>query len=72
MTAVACASNSRCLISGGGEGQVRVWEVTPKKQFMKEALKEHKGAVTCIKIRNNDQEVRNRASLKYIYELETY
>ena len=36
---------------------MRVWEVTPQGQYMKVALKEHKGAVSCIKIRTNDEEV---------------
>jgi len=36
---------------------VRVWEVTPQGQYMKVALKEHKGAVSCIKIRTNNEEV---------------
>lgn len=58
MTALACTSDSRRVVSGGGEGQVRIWDVTPKGHDMKEALKEHKGAVTCIKIRRNDEEVK--------------
>lgn len=36
---------------------MRVWEVTPRGQYMKVALKEHKGAVSCIKIRTNNEEV---------------
>lgn len=36
---------------------MRVWEVTGRSQAMREALKEHKGAVTCIKIRKNNEEV---------------
>lgn len=36
---------------------MRVWEVTPQGQYMKVALKEHKGAVSCIKIRTNNEEV---------------
>lgn len=55
-TAVACTSDSRSLISGGGEGEVRVWEVKDTTQYLKEALKEHKGAITCIKIRKDDSE----------------
>ena len=43
MTAIATTSDGRHLISGGGEGQVRVWAVSPMKQKMKEAMKEHKG-----------------------------
>ena len=63
MTALACTSDSHSVVSGGGEGQVRIWDITPKGQYMKEALKEHKGAVTCIKIRRNDEEVeRERGS----------
>ncbi len=42
---------------------MRVWEILPKKQSMREALKEHKGAVTCIKIRKNDLEVRSLYTL---------
>lgn len=57
VTAIACTSDNRRVISGGGEGQVRVWEVTPRGQYMKVALKEHKGAVSCIKIRTNNEEV---------------
>lgn len=37
-------STSHQIISGGGEGQVRVWDVlSDHNQKMKEALKEHKG-----------------------------
>ncbi len=58
MTALASTAMRRQIISGGGEGQVRVWEVTPKGHTsMKEALKEHKGAVTCIKITDSEEEV---------------
>lgn len=56
VTAIATTSDGQSLISGGGEGQVRVWHVTPFQQIMKEAMKEHKGCVTCIKVRKNDQE----------------
>ena len=59
MTAIACMSDNRHLVSGGGEGQVRVWEVSSQGQYMRGALKEHKGAVTCIKITQDDAEVSN-------------
>ena len=46
-------------MSGGGEGQVRVWEVTRAGETdLTQALKEHKGTVTCIKISSNDEEVQ--------------
>ena len=57
VTALACTSDSHSVVSGGGEGQVRVWEVTSSGQHMKAALKEHTGTVTCIKLRLNDEEV---------------
>jgi len=57
VTAIACTSDNRRVISGGGEEQGRVWGVTPQGQYMKVALKEHKGAVSCIKIRTNNEEV---------------
>ena len=43
VTAIATTFNGQNLISGGGEGQVRVWHVTPYQQTMQEAMKEHKG-----------------------------
>ena len=57
VTALACTSDNHTIISGGGEGQVRVWEVASSGQHMKAALKEHTGTVTCIKLRTNDEEV---------------
>ncbi|XP_046854980.1 cilia- and flagella-associated protein 52-like [Xenia sp. Carnegie-2017] len=56
VTAIATTSDGEHIISGGGEGQVRVWIVSPLIQKMEEAMKEHKGSVTCIKVRKNDQE----------------
>ncbi|XP_028413168.1 cilia- and flagella-associated protein 52-like [Dendronephthya gigantea] len=56
VTAIATTSDGQHLISGGGEGQVRVWAISPVQQRMLEAMKEHKGSVTCIKIRKNDEE----------------
>ena len=43
MTAIATTNDGQHLISGGGEGQVRVWVVSAVKQRMEEAMKEHKG-----------------------------
>ena len=62
-TAVACTSDSHSLISGGGEGEVRVWEIRDSAQYLKEALKEHKGAITCIKVRRDDSEVSTEDDL---------
>ncbi|KAM8797004.1 cilia- and flagella-associated protein 52 [Eudromia elegans] len=56
VTAIAATSNCRRIISGGGEGQVRVWEIGERTRKLEEVLKEHISAVSCIKIKKNDQE----------------
>ena len=60
VTALACTSDNHSVVSGGGEGQVRVWEVSSTGQHMKAALKEHTGTVTCIKLTSSDEEVRSQ------------
>jgi len=44
------------VISGGDDGCVRVWCITKNYQVLENNLKEHKGTVTCIKIKKNDKE----------------
>ncbi|XP_071034756.1 cilia- and flagella-associated protein 52 isoform X2 [Parasteatoda tepidariorum] len=56
VTAIAATSNCRNIISGGGEGDVRVWNVTTSVQVLLRTMKEHKGAITCIKVKSNDKE----------------
>ena len=56
VTALAATSNSKRIISGGGEGQVRVWDVIGKEYKMANAMKEHKGSVTSIKVRSKDSQ----------------
>ncbi|NWW53335.1 CFA52 protein, partial [Pedionomus torquatus] len=56
VTAIAATSDSKSIISGGGEGQVRIWEIGEKTQKLVEVLKGHTSAVSCIKIKDNDQE----------------
>ncbi|XP_078426734.1 cilia- and flagella-associated protein 52 [Cetorhinus maximus] len=56
VTAIAATSDCKKIISGGGEGQVRVWEITSKSQKFTAGLKEHSSTVSCIKIKKNDQE----------------
>lgn len=56
-TTHSSCSTSTQIISGGGEGEVRVWSVRNCKWKLQEAMKEkHKGAVTAIKVRKNDKE----------------
>ncbi|KAG8128922.1 hypothetical protein E2320_015636 [Naja naja] len=56
VTAVATTSDCKRIISGGGEGQVRVWEVGKETRKLEEVMKEHVSAISCIKIKKNNQE----------------
>uniref|UniRef100_A0A8C8BQP1 Cilia- and flagella-associated protein 52 n=1 Tax=Otus sunia TaxID=257818 RepID=A0A8C8BQP1_9STRI len=56
VTAIAATSDCKRIISGGGEGQVRVWEIRERIHKLGEILKEHVSAVSCIKIKKDNQE----------------
>lgn len=60
-TAVAITDNNRQIISGGGEGAIRVWNLdlsNLKKPTVSllETMKEHKCKITAIKLRANNLE----------------
>eukprot|EP00842_Homolaphlyctis_polyrhiza_P004180 jgi/Hompol1/4763/HPOL_003861-RA len=50
------------IVSGGEDGQVRVWKISRQVQHLEDAMKEHKGTVTCIKIRKNNLECVSSSS----------
>ncbi|KAI8588611.1 WD40-repeat-containing domain protein [Geranomyces variabilis] len=50
------------VISGGADGQVRVWRITSQHRTLEEAMKEHKGTITAIKIRKTDLECVSSSS----------
>ncbi|KAK2511498.1 hypothetical protein Q9233_016932 [Columba guinea] len=56
VTAIAATSDCKQIINGGGDGQVRIWNIGEKTQKLREVLKEHRGAVSCIKTNKNDKE----------------
>uniref|UniRef100_A0A8C6JIT2 Cilia- and flagella-associated protein 52 n=1 Tax=Melopsittacus undulatus TaxID=13146 RepID=A0A8C6JIT2_MELUD len=56
VTAIAATNDCKWIISGGGEGQVRVWEIREMTQKLVEVLKEHVSAVSCIKVKKDDRE----------------
>ncbi|KAK1163716.1 cilia- and flagella-associated protein 52-like [Acipenser oxyrinchus oxyrinchus] len=56
VTAIAATTDCKKIISGGGEGQVRVWEIGKGFQRLIEAMKEHKSSVSCIKVKRNNTE----------------
>jgi cilia- and flagella-associated protein 52 len=56
VTSVALTSDGKRIISGGGEGMVRVWSIRPDSQSLEATMKEHKNAVAQIKINKLDTE----------------
>ncbi|NXU47301.1 CFA52 protein, partial [Turnix velox] len=56
VTAIAATTDCKRIVSGGGEGQVRIWEIGERTQKLLEVLKEHVCAVSCIQIKKDDQE----------------
>lgn len=63
-TAVALTQNGKTLVSGGVEGQVRVWKIEPEKQSLVGVLKEHFGPITTVEINKFDTEVISASSGK--------
>ncbi|XP_049833353.1 cilia- and flagella-associated protein 52-like [Schistocerca gregaria] len=53
MATTACGSK---LISGGGEGLIRIWEMKTSYQKLLASLREHRGAVSSISISNSNKE----------------
>eukprot|EP00042_Codosiga_hollandica_P004593 m.14334 g.14334 ORF g.14334 m.14334 type:complete len:611 (+) comp22175_c0_seq1:135-1967(+) len=51
VTAVAAAADGTKVVSGGGDGLIRVWKIGPQSQTLVESLKEHKSHVTSIKLK---------------------
>lgn len=65
VTAIACTSDGNRIVSGGGEGQVRIWDIVQSMDAkgnlvyipkLTETMMEHKGTVSDVKIIKNDQE----------------
>ncbi|XP_071968734.1 cilia- and flagella-associated protein 52 [Engystomops pustulosus] len=56
VTAIAATSDCRRIVSGGGDGRVRLWEIGKESQRLVESMKEHKSAVSCIKLKSNNRE----------------
>mmetsp|Transcript_9086 Transcript_9086/g.9044 ORF Transcript_9086/g.9044 Transcript_9086/m.9044 type:complete len:368 (-) Transcript_9086:27-1130(-) len=55
VTAIISANNSTRVLSGGIEGEVRIWKIGKQTQTMESSMKEHRGRVWAIQInRNND------------------
>jgi WD40 repeat protein len=53
-TALAVTGDSGRIISGGMEGEVRVWKIGRQTQTMDASLKEHRGRVWCLIVNTGD------------------
>lgn len=54
VTALTCASDCQHIISGGENGQVRVWKIGRATQQLVASLKEHKGRINSVQISADD------------------
>lgn len=61
-TAVALTKSGNVLVSGGVEGQVRVWKIEKAKQSLMGVLKEHFGPISTVELNNFDTEVVSASS----------
>ncbi|XP_048482828.1 cilia- and flagella-associated protein 52 [Plutella xylostella] len=55
-SALDMTTDGTTLVSGGCEGQVRVWDIKPQCQTLKKVLKEHKSPVSAIQVSPNNCE----------------
>jgi WD40 repeat protein len=74
VTALASSSDSGRLISGGGEGLVRIWKIGKQSQVLEASMKDHRGPVNCICVKANDDECVSASSdgSCIIWDLKTY
>jgi len=56
VTAITVTKDNRRIISGGEEGQVRVWAIGRSTQKMIASMKEHKGRVNCVELSEDNTE----------------
>ncbi|XP_015251024.1 PREDICTED: cilia- and flagella-associated protein 52 [Cyprinodon variegatus] len=55
-TAIAGTRDCKKIVSGGGDGEVCVWELLPHTHRLLAIMKKHEALVSCIKIRSDDKE----------------
>jgi len=56
VTSLATSSDCGRIVSGGMEGEVRVWRIGQQTQTMDASLKEHRKRVYCIKLNADDSQ----------------
>jgi WD40 repeat protein len=56
VTTTAVTNDCSRVVSGGMEGEVRIWKIGMQTQIMECSLKEHRGRVSDIRINKNDDQ----------------
>lgn len=59
---MAISATGRVLVTGGIEGQVRVWKIEPFRQSLLGVLKDHSGPITSLDFNKTDTEVISASS----------
>merc|ERR1740129_401963 len=62
VTSLATSSDCGRIVTGGMEGEVRVWRIGAQTQTMDASLKEHRGRVWCIQIKLDDSQAVSASS----------
>lgn len=56
VTAISTTSDCQRIISGGSEGEVRIWKIGKQTQTMEASMKEHRGRVWSIQVKSNNEQ----------------
>lgn len=56
VSAITATNDCRRIISGGDQGEVRVWEIGQQTQIMEASMKEHRARVSDIKVNHKDDQ----------------
>ncbi|OQV11641.1 Cilia- and flagella-associated protein 52 [Hypsibius exemplaris] len=74
VTAMAATADCTRIVSGGKEGQVRVWIVTPSGNRMLNSAHDHKGLVSCIRMNRDSSKCVSSSEdgTCVIWDLERY
>jgi WD40 repeat protein len=62
VTALNVTSDSGRIVTGGMEGEVRVWKIGQQMQTMDASLKEHRSRVWCIIVNSDDSQAVSASS----------
>eukprot|EP00357_Protocruzia_adherens_P026776 CAMPEP_0115010388 /NCGR_PEP_ID=MMETSP0216-20121206/23287_1 /TAXON_ID=223996 /ORGANISM="Protocruzia adherens, Strain Boccale" /LENGTH=624 /DNA_ID=CAMNT_0002378595 /DNA_START=28 /DNA_END=1902 /DNA_ORIENTATION=- len=62
VTALKPTSDCTRVVSGGMQGEVRIWKIGRQTQTMEASMKEHRGRVNDIQLRKNDEQAVSASS----------